>query len=63
MIETIENIVVEQCPKGVTPKCPKCEKELDLIWVKSSGFGINGLTEILICPNCHCFLGYNAWKR
>ncbi len=62
-MENIENITLEECPADRLPKCPFCHKDLDTIWVKVSGLGFKGQKEILMCPYCQAFLGYNAWKR
>ena len=35
-----EGITIEEAPKSAVPKCPKCEKRLDKIWVKMKGTGI-----------------------
>jgi uncharacterized protein with PIN domain len=59
----IENVGLEEAPPDKFPKCPYCNKELEAIWVKSSGLGIKGQKEILMCPHCERFLGYSAWKR
>jgi hypothetical protein len=55
-MDDIENVSIEQAPSDKFPRCPSCKKDLDKIWVKSSGLGFKGQKEILI-------LGYSAWKR
>ena len=62
-MDDIENVKVEEAPDGTLPLCPYCKQDLDTIWVKSSGLGLKGQKEILMCPYCKSFLGYNAWKR
>jgi hypothetical protein len=62
-MEEIENVILEEAPPGKLPRCPYCKQELETIWVKSSGLGFKGQKEILMCPHCQSFLGYNAWKR
>lgn len=62
-MDMIENISMEECPVNVLPCCPHCKKDLDKIWVKSSGLGFKGQKEILLCPHCRSILGYSAWKR
>jgi len=62
-MEDIENVIIEEAPSDQHPRCPSCEKDLDKIWVKSSGLGLKGQKEILMCPYCRTFLGYSAWKR
>ena len=62
-MDDIENIRMEEAPLDKFPRCPACKKDLDRIWVKSSGLGFKGQKEILMCPYCQGFLGYSAWKR
>ena len=62
-LDNIDNISLEDCPVDAVPQCPYCKKGLDKIWVKVSGLGFRGQKEILMCPYCRSFLGYNAWKR
>ena len=62
-METIDNIVLEDAPPEALPRCPYCKQDLKTIWVKTSGLGFKGQKEILMCPQCQSFLGYNAWKR
>ncbi len=62
-MNNIENVNLEEAPQEVAPRCPSCKKDLDRIWVKTSGLGFYGQKEILICPHCQSLLGYNAWKR
>jgi uncharacterized C2H2 Zn-finger protein len=62
-MKRIKNITVEEAPANIFPQCPFCKMDLDKIWVKSSGLGIRGKQEMLMCPHCHSFLGYSAWKR
>jgi uncharacterized protein YbaR (Trm112 family) len=59
-MDTIDHVNLEDAPPEVLPQCPYCKKDLNTIWVKTSGLGFK---EILMCPNCRAFLGYNAWKR
>ena len=54
---------IAQDSEAGRPQCPYCKKDLDTIWVKTSGLGFKGQKEILMCPHCRSFLGYNAWKR
>jgi hypothetical protein len=62
-MSTIDNVNIEDAPSDKLPKCPVCEKDLGTIWVKTSGLGLNGQREILMCPSCRSFLAYSAWKR
>jgi uncharacterized Zn-finger protein len=62
-MDNIENVNLEEAPADVLPRCPYCKKDLDKIWVKSSGLGLRGQKEVLICPYCQSFLCYSAWKR
>ena len=62
-MENIDNVKIEDSPPKALPGCPYCEKDLDTIWVKTSRLGFKGQKEILMCPHCQSFLGYNAWKR
>jgi hypothetical protein len=62
-MDTIDNVALEDAPADQFPKCPFCKKDLDKIWVKSSGLGWKGQKEILMCPYCQSFLAYSAWKR
>jgi hypothetical protein len=59
----IENVNMDEAPEDKFPKCPGCKKDLNEIWVKTSGMGFRGQREILMCPHCQSFLGYSAWKR
>ncbi len=62
-MDTIENVSFEEAPSEARPQCPYCKKHLETIWVKTAGLGFYGKAEILMCPHCQAFLGYNAWKR
>lgn len=62
-MDMIDNVVIEDAPADKLPRCPVCKKDLDKIWVKTSGLGFKGQKEILMCPGCQSFLGYSAWKR
>lgn len=62
-MDNIENVTIENAPADKFPRCPFCKKDLDKIRVKSSGWGFRGQKEIVMCPHCQSFLGYNAWKR
>ena len=62
-MDSIENVNFEPAPADTLPRCPFCKKDLDTIWVKSSGLGIRGQKEILICPHCQSLLSYSSWKR
>jgi len=62
-METIDNVNLEDAPPETLPQCPYCKEDLNTIWVKTSGLGFKGQKEILMCPHCRVFLGYNAWKR
>ena len=62
-MDNIENVRIDEAPDGALPLCPSCKKDLDTIWVKSSGLGLKGQKEILMCPHCKSSLGYSAWKR
>lgn len=59
-MDNIKNVNIEDAPADKSPRCPFCKKELETIWVKSSGLGFKGQKEILMCPYCQSFLGYNA---
>ena len=59
----MEGITLQPPPDDRSPRCPYCKQELKVIWVKADGWGVRGQTEILMCPHCESFLGYNAWKR
>ena len=58
-----EGITIEEAPKSAVPKCPKCEKRLDKIWVKMKGTGIIEQKQILMCPHCESLLGYGTLGR
>jgi hypothetical protein len=62
-MDNLENVNLVEAPEDRLPRCPGCKKDLDTIWVKSSGLGFKGQKEILMCPYCQTFLGYSAWKR
>jgi len=53
-------IEIEEAPKHVVPKCPKCERRLDRIWIKTKGTGIVEQKQIILCPHCECLLGYGT---
>ena len=62
-MDNVENVNLEEAPSDALPQCPYCRKDLETIWVKTSGLGFYGKKEILLCPHCRALLGYNAWKR
>ncbi|HOB97205.1 MAG TPA: hypothetical protein PKM43_00500 [Verrucomicrobiota bacterium] len=55
-----EGIKIEDAPKNVLPKCPKCDKRLDKIWIKTKGTGIVEQKQIVMCPYCETLLGYGT---
>ena len=59
-MDNIKNVNIEDAPADKSPRCPFRKKELETIWVKSSGLGFKGQKEILMCPYCQSFLAYNA---
>lgn len=55
-----EGIKLEDAPKNVLPRCPKCDKRLDKIWIKTKGTGIVEQKQIVMCPYCETLLGYGT---
>jgi len=55
-----EGIKIEEAPKTAVPKCPKCEKRLDKLWIKLKGTGIVEQKQIIMCPYCETLLGYGT---
>jgi hypothetical protein len=55
-------VKVADAPPSAIPKCPKCEKDLDEIWVKSKGTGFVKKEQILMCPYCRIFLGFGSFS-
>ena len=49
-------------PVGAIPKCPKCEKDLDEIWMKFKGTGFVKKEQIIMCPHCKSFLGFGLFS-
>jgi hypothetical protein len=47
---SFEGIAIEEAPKAVVPKCPKCERRLDRIWIKTKGTGFVEQKQIIMCP-------------
>lgn len=47
-----------EAPVDVLPICPHCRAEMAEIWCKSKGIGFIEKKQFLMCPHCHCFLGF-----
>ena len=57
-----EGVKIEEAPKTAVPKCPKCEKRLDMVWIKTKGLGVVEQKQIIMCPYCETFLGYGTFS-
>ena len=57
-IFSFDNVKIEEAPKDVVPKCPKCDTELDTVWIKFKGTGIIEQKQIIMCPHCRALLGF-----
>jgi hypothetical protein len=51
IMDNIQNVTIEDAPADKFPICPYCKRELQTIWEKTSGLGIRGPKEILMCPS------------
>jgi hypothetical protein len=56
-----EGMKMEKAPESVIPKCPKCEKRLEVVWLKTKGLGLIEQQQIIMCPHCETLLGYGAY--
>jgi len=59
-ILSFEGVKIEEAPRHVVPICPKCERELEVIWLKAKGSGLIQRQEIIMCPYCKAFLGFGT---
>ena len=57
-----EGITLEEAPKDMVPKCPHCREALHRVWIKSKGIGIVEQKQIVMCPECECFLGFGTFS-
>lgn len=57
-----EGVKIKEAPKEVIPKCPKCEERLDEIWIKTKVIAFGLQMQIIICPKCESFLGYDSYS-
>jgi len=57
-----EGVRIKVAPKDEIPKCPKCETNLDEIWLKTKGIGIVEQKQIVMCPYCKSFLGFGTFS-
>ena len=57
-----EGIKMEKAPEAIVPKCPKCEKRLDTVWIKTKGLGLLEQQQIIMCPYCETLLGYGTYS-
>ncbi len=55
-------VEIKDAPAKAVPKCPKCEKELDEIWMKIKGTGFVKKEQIIMCPHCKTFLGFGSFS-
>ncbi len=55
-------VEIKDAPVDAVPKCPKCEKDLEEIWMKCKGSGFVSQQQILMCPHCKSFLGFGAFS-
>ena len=58
-----DGLALEEAPKEVVPKCPHCHAVLHKLWIKARGVGIMEQQQIIICPECECFLGFGTQSR
>jgi len=54
---------IENAPDTAIPKCPFCKMNLERIWIFKKGLGVVEQKQIMMCPNCHSFLGYGTFAR
>jgi len=57
-----EGMKIEEAPKTAVPKCPKCDKRLDRIWIKTKGTGFVEQKQIIMCLYCESLLGYGSFS-
>ena len=57
-----DGITIDEAPKTAVPKCPKCEKRLESIWIKTKGLGLVEQKQIIMCPHCETLLGYGTFS-
>ncbi len=57
------NVKIEEAPDEAVPRCPHCQADLSVVWVKIKGFGLIEQQKILMCPHCRAVLGYGTLGR
>ena len=57
-----EGVELEEAPETARPKCPSCTHELRKLWIKKRGLGLMEQKQIIICPECECFLGFGTFS-
>ena len=57
-----DGVTIEEAPKGSVPTCPKCNADLDTIWIKTKGTGLIEQKQLVLCPHCRCFLGFGTFS-
>ena len=61
-IAKFHGIEIKEAPRESIPVCPKCEKVLDEIWLKTKGLGIVEQKQIIMCPHCQALLGFGTFS-
>jgi hypothetical protein len=59
---SFDGVKIEEAPKTAVPKCPQCGALLNTIWIKTKGTGVVEQKQIVMCPHCHCLLGYGTFS-
>ena len=54
-----EGVRIDYAPDEAVPRCPKCEADLDTLWLKTKGAGIFSQMQIVMCPHCRTLLGFS----
>lgn len=57
-----EGVTLVEAPTDAVPACPKCEKDLNKLWVKAKGTGLIQQQQIILCPHCKTFLGFGTFS-
>ena len=61
-IRNFDGVTIKDAPKNEIPKCPKCETNLEEIWIKTKGVGFVEQKQIIMCPYCKSFLGFGTFS-
>jgi hypothetical protein len=57
-----EGVKMVKAPEHAVPKCPKCEKRLEVVWIKTKGLGLIEQQQLIMCPYCETLLGYGTYS-